>query len=866
MAIYNDIFQWSANKAIWIKDSLRRILTQLEISDDDIVEIKQLLKKEYGFSWIKLNATPLKESDIPDDSESEEAPVILLDIKNPTNINALHSESVLEFNKEGLNIIYGDNGSGKSGYARLLKKVCWSRDKNVFLRQNVFDNQNIEQEFTIDYSKNSVDNEFKWTNTSSVPTDLNSINVFDIQCASLYINYENPTEYKPAGIDALERLIDVFNKVAAKLDEEINQINIDIPYLDDKYSETETYKWYLKPILEKTRAEIKDKIVFSEDNKNRLSALNNLLAKSNPEKENNDLLQKRKRYNSVLEKITAILFTTNLDKINFYNSILKDFKAKKEANNIASKKYKGDDPLEGIGSETWRQLWEAAKKFAISEVHPQSNTFPSDLSEKYCVFCQQALSEDAKARINRFYLFITNTTSSELNKARFKLNEIINTLSRHSIDIDDTIEEIDGEIEGYKAKFLQLKTAIEQKLKSIISNLNNEIEIQHEVISSEIVDLIKGKISEIDNTIKNNTKLITERQSLKKEQMELAAMEELFKHKSKYSTYYENSLNKHWLEKAKAQTNTRIVSQKIGEIQENKAIQEQHNEFKRYLTSLNSEIAEKVIIKKTRTSQGATYQQCKFENINIGLNEVLSEGEQKIISLSNFISECTINNSKKSIVFDDPVTSLDQNYKEKIASLITGLSTNRQVIILTHDLNFVRLLIDESNKAGNNGYKLIGLKSYNGISGITTDEIPYLAKNIQERINSIRSLTNEIKGISPTQVEKIEEKVEIASKRIRFLLEKSVEDILANKSIQRFSKNINLKAKQLSGYVVTEKSDIEFLLKLFGKYSVPEHDGGVSTEYQKPSLVDITNDLADFEKWKNDFATKQNDFIKVNGY
>jgi ABC-type multidrug transport system ATPase subunit len=217
-------------------------------------------------------------------------------------------------------------------------------------------------------------------------------------------------------------------------------------------------------------------------------------------------------------------------------------------------------------------------------------------------------------------------------------------------------------------------------------------------------------------------------------------------------------------------------------------------------------------------------------------------------------------------VFDDPVTSLDQNYKEKIASLITGLSTNRQVIILTHDLNFVRLLIDESNKAGNNGYKLIGLKSYNGISGITTDEIPYLAKNIQERINSIRSLTNEIKGISPTQVEKIEEKVEIASKRIRFLLEKSVEDILANKSIQRFSKNINLKAKQLSGYVVTEKSDIEFLLKLFGKYSVPEHDGGVSTEYQKPSLVDITNDLADFEKWKNDFATKQNDFIKVNGY
>lgn len=50
--------------------------------------------------------------------------IILKSIENPTNIHALHNGTSLILNESGLNIIYGDNGSGKSGYARILKKIC----------------------------------------------------------------------------------------------------------------------------------------------------------------------------------------------------------------------------------------------------------------------------------------------------------------------------------------------------------------------------------------------------------------------------------------------------------------------------------------------------------------------------------------------------------------------------------------------------------------------------------------------------------------------------------------------------------------------------------------------------------------------
>ena len=62
--------------------------------------------------------------------------------------------------------------------------------------------------------------------------------------------------------------------------------------------------------------------------------------------------------------------------------------------------------------------------------------------------------------------------------------------------------------------------------------------------------------------------------------------------------------------------------------------------------------------------------------------------------MANFLSECTIDGATNSLIFDDPVTSLDLDYREAIGNKITELSANRQVIVLTHDLYFVRFLMD----------------------------------------------------------------------------------------------------------------------------------------------------------------------------
>jgi energy-coupling factor transporter ATP-binding protein EcfA2 len=77
-------------------------------------------------------------------------------------------------------------------------------------------------------------------------------------------------------------------------------------------------------------------------------------------------------------------------------------------------------------------------------------------------------------------------------------------------------------------------------------------------------------------------------------------------------------------------------------------------------------------------------------------SSILSEGEQKVIALADFIAESNITTINKGVILDDPVTSLDEKRKNMIAKRLVSISENKQVIIFTHDLVFVSSLINNA--------------------------------------------------------------------------------------------------------------------------------------------------------------------------
>ncbi len=66
------------------------------------------------------------------------AAVRLRAVRDVSNVNALVDDQTLTFAPTGLTVVYGSNGSGKSGYARLLKRIVRSRHRDEIL-PDIFD-------------------------------------------------------------------------------------------------------------------------------------------------------------------------------------------------------------------------------------------------------------------------------------------------------------------------------------------------------------------------------------------------------------------------------------------------------------------------------------------------------------------------------------------------------------------------------------------------------------------------------------------------------------------------------------------------------------------------------------------------------
>lgn len=868
MSVYNDIIAWSGNKADFIKDALRRLITSPSLSATDIDELTELLKKEVGFTGITRMPIPITNSHIPVTVTSNTDVAKILSIENPVNINSLFNRAKLEFQNTGLTVVYGNNGSGKSSYSKILKKVCWSRHKNVQLKTNVYTNDQTPQSVTVNYEKAASKLSFNWNIASLQNTDLSSIYVFDSDCANIYLNSENVTEYKPVGIDLLERLIQTFGAIENKINIEKRTLVTVKPTLDySRFGTTAIYNWY-QTIERVTTQNIQNKLVFIQTNLDRKNELIALLRNTNPAEQKQSIQQKIIRYQSVLDAFNtnSKLFTQAA-----FEALIKikeDYISKYDAFTIAQSNIHGNYTLNGVGSDTWRIMWEAAKAFALTEVHPQTQNFLDETSKEYCVFCQQELGDEAVERLNKFNLFINDTTSKAYNDAKKKLEDTILVVRKNTIEDSSTYIELESDIVDFKqlldkfiGEFNNGKATILRYLDATYRNNIEKISPLSDIITpiNSVIGRLQKAIVDIDNAVNN-------RVILEAELIELEALEILTNSSAQILQYHIEYITKYYLDKCLSQLNSAMISRKIGEILESSAITLQHQEFITHLTSLNPTIAAKVSISKTRTASGTTFQKVGFSNINESLSSILSEGEQKIVALANFLSECTIDNKVNSIIFDDPVTSLDQDYRESIVNKLISLSANRQVIVLTHDLYFLRMLLEKHNQVYGNDCKILGLDNKRGNAGWISDEIPYLAKNAQQRIDSIKPILIQINSLTSANQSLIDSLLDSARKKFRMLIEKAVEELLANKSIERFSKNIHVKSGNLSGFVVVEHADIQFLLSLFAKYSITEHDGGVSTVPQLPDESVIDTDLSAFSNWMNDFKTRLRDFKTANGY
>jgi hypothetical protein len=179
MSIIQEIQAWSDDQPVWQGDAMARLFDNGALSETDLEDLFAILKAEHGIEDPKKRiAKKLSAAQIPAPTVSGDQ-ITLYALKDLANVNKIAEKQRLAFANHGLTVIYGDNGSGKSGYSRVLKRACRARDQKEPIHPNAYlpAGKTAAATATFEVSINGTPQELLWTDAQAAPDPLSSLAV-----------------------------------------------------------------------------------------------------------------------------------------------------------------------------------------------------------------------------------------------------------------------------------------------------------------------------------------------------------------------------------------------------------------------------------------------------------------------------------------------------------------------------------------------------------------------------------------------------------------------------------------------------------------------------------------------------------------
>ncbi|EAB1453791.1 restriction endonuclease, partial [Escherichia albertii] len=478
-----------------------------------------------------------------------------------------------------------------------------------------------------------------------------------------------------------------------------------------------------------------------------------------------------------------------------------------------------------------------------------------------CVLCQQELLPDAKERMNTFESFVKNGLEKEAKQAETtyktkqekygKLPDLVDWNSRLNI--------------------LKMDEQLSKKILDDISNRKSSLGTATSIEQLTVIDW-----QPINDAYHNSFNLLdTEEkslQALQKDGGRLALLARLTFLKATQWLYQNKQtlidevkrLNK-IAEISKAQTLAKTNQLSI--MSNDLAKELISNGYRdRFASELNKLGNRRIRVKPKDIKQGKGNISFELEldgsTQKISPSVILSEGEARIVALSAFIADMTGEQQSTPFVFDDPISSLDQDYEERVVSRLIDLSETRQVIIFTHRLSLVALVEAEAKNrnSGNLGkpvsLEVITLQNFAGRVGQT---VPGNIRNQQPKkaLNTLKNgpLSLLKKAYKDGDQDAYDREAKSLCSNLRIIVERCVETILLDEVVLRFRRSV-MTGNKLMKLVKITPDDCQLIEDLMGRYSVYEHSQPNELPDTLPELSDIENDLDRLTTWIDQFSTR----------
>ena len=803
MTIEEEILNWSANRPDWQRNALRRLVITGELDDADLDDLEALCHSPYQPSVegdAVGEALPLSIGDLKP-AEAAAEPVSLLSLAGVTGVNALAADQTLTFEAQGLTVIYGHNGAGKSGYARVLRKMCRARHQGDALLPDVYGNCGDEAVAAdVTYRVGDADHTHQWSPHVEGAAQLRQISFFDADCAAVHVDKQNALAFTPAGLEILPKLVEACKEVADRIASKRKEAEGRKPRSLDPLPTEVVGTAVGEALSTLTRDEDFEPLVelatLSEDEKSRVEELAQLL-KSNPEEEAKKLTADRSRLLRFKQSTDAAEKLSSVKAVERLRELHETAGTTQEAAKAARDTVVSDQPLSGVGAATWKAMWDAARTYSQVEAYSEGpdSPFPEIGPDARCVLCQQELDDAARRRLQDFDGFMQDATEAAAKAAAEALAAAVKK-------IDEGVE-LGPVFETYAADIAMLDPADVVSIESFGSDLVSygesvaKIEVGAPfpiaVVSvAAISEILKGRITCLDAKISELEEIADpeKRLLLEKEQAELASRQWLAKHLGDVRDEVGRLAEIHRLDQAKSDTSTQAISRFSGELTDRHASDRLCSQMGEELRRMGADRV-RVELKATRAAAGLKQFQMQLKGAEGTpvIRSVLSEGEARCIALAGFFAELATEESGAAIVFDDPVSSLDHTWRRLVAKRLAEASAERQVVIFTHDLVFLHELMNAP--VAGLVCRVQCVRSGAQGAGICLDEMPWPTLKLQKRLVFVRSeLESAKKRCQADDQSGYERHARDIYGLLREAWESAVEEVLLCGAVQRFRESV----------------------------------------------------------------------------
>ena len=489
-----------------------------------------------------------------------------------------------------------------------------------------------------------------------------------------------------------------------------------------------------------------------------------------------------------------------------------------------------DDGIELIGSNEWKEFIKSAKIY-YDKIKNHTN----------CPLCGKEIHKEDL--ILKYWQYLESDSENNYKIAREGINLIKEALKKlNLLFLGETTVQFEWLINNFKKETEEISEyffASDNYRNQLITSLEQGVTIVSppKLKTPDIQGLIL-KIKKLKEGLNQESinKRINECIKLEDEYVDKMKVNELLPVIEEYLKYLK------WEHKVqKSKVNTRSITKKQKELFEKYVTDDYLETFKTECNKLKANFDIEIV---SRGKSGQTLKKLQIKNTLPG--KILSEGEQRAVSIANFLTEVNMDANNRGIVLDDPVSSLDHRRRTRIAERLLEEACRRQVIVFTHEISFFMEMKVKAEKSKIN-FQQKTIRKIGDEPGNISSIIPWQGMGVKERTKKLKDdLQNIISIYNSGKIDEYYYEAKKWCELLRESWERAVEEILLNDAIQRYNPCVQTQRLKKAPFSQNLYYELE---KGMSECSGWCHDQARALNENIPSIEDLKKYIESFEKY-----------------